>query len=87
MSEIYSISSTDVYVANPCLHNYMYLRSSLLGRCMQINCINRLMTCNELRTVNIQANAMVFPLIANRPNIHVSPSNGSSITVAFNKVL
>ena len=48
--------------------------------------VNKL-TCRELRTVNIQANTLDSWLTANRPNTHVIPSNGSSITVAFSKVL
>ena len=40
-------------------------------------------TCNEFRIVNIQANTMVSWLTASKPNTHVIPSKGDSITVAF----
>ena len=40
-------------------------------------------TCSELRMVNIQANTLDPWLTAKRPNAQVIPSKGSNIIVAF----
>ena len=42
-----------------------------------------MLTCKVFRIVNIQANTLDSWLTANKPNTHVIPSSGSSITVAF----
>ena len=44
-------------------------------------------TCNELRIVNIHANATVSSFIASSPNTQVQPSKGRIITAAFTNAL
>ena len=51
------------------------------------NSINNNNTCNELKIVNIHANATVLSFIASSPNIQVQPSMGITMTVAFSNAL
>ena len=44
-------------------------------------------TCNELRIVNIHANATVSSFIASSPNSQVQPSMGITMTAAFSNAL
>ena len=44
-------------------------------------------TCSEFSILNIQANTLESLLMANKPNAHVSPSNGKSTIMAKTKLL
>ena len=58
-------------------------RQDLEYICISSTNFQYVLTCSELRMVNIQANTLDSWLTANRPNTHVIPSKGSSIIVAF----
>ena len=53
----------------------------------QDNLLLRHDTCNELKIVNIHANATVSSFIASNPNTQVHPSMGTTITAAFSNAL
>ena len=73
------------------IHTYIYIYIYIyvyMCAYTYVQFVNELqLTCKELRTVNIQANTLDSWLTASRPNTHVIPSKGSSITVLFKIVL
>ena len=72
---VYTVATTHVAT----VYTYTYINAKYIEK--------QITTCKELRTVNIQANTLDSWLTASRPNTHVIPSKGSSITVAFKIVL